>query len=114
MKNADGIRRVATLIANYRHDPLVVVVSALGKTTNALEELIGHSIDRNFQLMEKEFVNLRVNHFEIAEALFENARHTIFDDLDDLFTLLLEELMAEYSDRYFAYDQIICYGEQLS
>ena len=114
MNDAEGIRRVASLIAKYRQEPLVVVVSALGKTTNALELLVKHSIDKNFRELEKEFVSLRIYHFDIAEALFENARHTIFDELNDLFTSLLIDLKADYPDRYFAYDQIVCYGEQLS
>ena len=114
MKDADGIRRVASLTARYQHEPLVVVVSALGKTTNALELLVKYSIAKDFSALEKEFVRMRIYHFEIAEALFENARHTIFDDLNSLFTSLLTDLKADYPDRYFAYDQIVCYGEQLS
>ena len=47
MKDAASIRKVASLIADYNVDPLVVVVSALGKTTNALEQLIAASRKNN-------------------------------------------------------------------
>ena len=40
MKEPDGIRKVASIIEQYQQEPLVVVVSAIGKTTNALEALI--------------------------------------------------------------------------
>lgn len=114
MKDAASIRKVASLIADYKNDPLIVVVSALGKTTNAFEQL--HRANRKAKHLEAEkiFVELRKFHFEIADELFNDARHEIFDELNDTFVSLRFELEASYSNRFMAYDQVVCYGEQLS
>jgi aspartate kinase len=114
MKDASSIRKVASLIADYQDDKLVVVVSALGKSTNAFEQL--HKASRKKQSLEEEkiFVQLRQYHFEIAEELFRNAGHVIFDELNDLFTALRFELDQDHADRYQFYDQVVSYGEQLS
>ena len=50
MKNANGIRKVAAIIEEFSCEPLIVVVSALGKTTNALEKLLNLSHLKNQQL----------------------------------------------------------------
>ncbi len=42
MKDADGVRNVAAVIRDFGGDDLLVVVSAMGKTTNALEEVVKH------------------------------------------------------------------------
>jgi aspartate kinase len=114
MKDADSIRKVATLIAEYNGDPLVVVVSALGKTTNAFEELISANRKNENGEVERLFLKLRKFHFELAENLFGNARHQIFDELDATFVSLRFELDTTFPNRFMAYDQLICYGEQLS
>jgi len=56
MKDADGIRRVASIVADYQLEPLVVIVSALGKTTNSLEELLGLSRIGDQKGREKVFI----------------------------------------------------------
>jgi len=114
MKDAKGIRRVASIIADYQSEPLVVVVSALGKTTNALEELVRFSRSKDQKEREKVFVHLRKYHFEMAETLIGNASHSIFDHLDALFVLLNKELKEPPDDKYFHYDQVVGFGEQLS
>ena len=114
MKEPDGIRKVAEIVRQYQADPLVVVVSAIGKTTNALEALIRHTLNGNQPEMEDTFQKIRVNHFEIADALIRDARDPLFDALDQTFTQLNEELQNTHLSRYEFYDQIVCFGEWLS
>lgn len=114
MKDAEGIRQVAGLITKYRNEPLVVVVSALGKSTNTLEKLLRYALNKNYKQTEETFVSLRRFHFEIAEALFGDARNHVFDDLDSVFVSLNQELKEISKDRYLAYDQVVCKGELLS
>ncbi|RKZ55534.1 MAG: aspartate kinase [Gammaproteobacteria bacterium] len=114
MKDADGIRRVASIVADYQLEPLVVIVSALGKTTNSLEELLGLSRIGDQKGREKVFIKLRKYHFEMADDLIEDARHIIFDQLDELFVLLNKALKETPADKYFHYDQVVGFGEQLS
>ncbi|HNR54483.1 MAG TPA: aspartate kinase, partial [Flavobacteriales bacterium] len=45
VKDAGGVRNVAEVLKHYALDDLVVVVSAMGKTTNALEEVVWAYMD---------------------------------------------------------------------
>ena len=53
MKDAKGISKVATIIEEYSYEPLVVVVSALGKTTNALENLLKLSLSGKMEELQQ-------------------------------------------------------------
>lgn len=114
MKDAEGVRRVASLIDKYRNEKLVVVVSALGKTTNSLENLLKFHFANNQQETEKAFLKIRLFHFEMAESLIHDARNSIFDKLDNAFVSLNEELKNAGKDKHVTYDQVVCFGELLS
>ena len=114
MKDAGGIRRVASLVSEFSDAPLVVVVSALAKTTNALELLLKSFLADDKTGMEKTFIQIRRLHFEIAESLFGNARHSVFDELNNAFEELNGILNETFDNRYEAYDQIVSFGEMFS
>jgi aspartate kinase len=114
LKDADDIHRVGSIIKDHLDEKLVVVVSAIGKTTNAFEKLVGFKMAGDWSNVEDSFLQIRKNHFELAESVFGNARHGIYDDLNNLFTRLNNVLKQDFSDRYFAYDQVVSYGELLS
>lgn len=114
MKDAGGVRKVASVISSFGDDKLVVVVSALGKTTNALENLLKLSLSNQQKETEQAFLKLRVFHFEMAESLIGDARNSVYDKLDDAFVRLNEELKNKEQDKYLAYDQVVCYGELFS
>lgn len=114
MKDAEGIQEVAKVISQFSDKPLVVVVSALGKSTNALEDLLKHTLNKKQAEKEKVFLKLRQFHFEIAEKIVGDASHPIFDQLDQAFVDLNDELKNYGKDKYKAYDQIVCYGEILA
>lgn len=114
MKDAGGVRKVASVISSFGDDKLVVVVSALGKTTNALENLLKLSLSNQQKETEQAFLKLRVFHFEMAESLIGDARNSVYDKLDDAFVRLNEELKNKEQDKYQAYDQVVCYGELFS
>jgi len=114
LKDVEGIQRVASIIKSHQHEKLVVVVSAIGKTTNALEKLVNFKMAGDQPNVEDTFIQIRQNHFELAESVFGNARHGIYDALNELFTQLNNVLKQNFSDRYFAYDQVVSFGELLS
>lgn len=114
MKDAGGVKKVASVISSFKDDELVIVVSALGKTTNALENLLNLSLTNKQKETEQAFLKLRLFHFELAETLIGDARNSIFDNLDDAFVRLNEELKNKEQDRYIAYDQVVCFGELFS
>jgi aspartate kinase len=111
VKNADAVRNVGDILKRYSNRKLVVVISAMGKITNALEELHNarfHKHDPRPVLRE-----IREFHEAIAADLFQNKsldEHTqhLFDDLEDrVFQPCSQDFDMEY-------DQIVCYGELIS
>jgi len=114
MKDTEGIKGVAELISKYSEDQLVVVVSAFGKTTNALEQLLAFHVEKNTAGEDNSVKEIRDFHFNLARKLFNNDKPQVFTSLENLFQLLEVELKREFIDKYEAYDRIVSYGELLS
>ena len=113
MKDAEGIRKVALLIKPFVNDPLIVVVSALGKTTNNLEEILQLSLDKKNRELDNALAKLKQKHIHIIDQLFGET-HTCNKKLSELFEKLDRELKDLSSDRYHSYDRIVSYGEKFS
>lgn len=113
VKNADAVRNVASIIRKFREENnLVVVVSAMGKTTNALEVLVKKGYGR--EDFTKEFEELRNYHFQIIHELFENSldiRREIDEVFEEIRILLGAEIKEEFN---FIYDQVVSQGEIIS
>lgn len=114
LRNADGINQLVEILQNYKDDKVVIVVSAIGKTTNKLEKIVEDKLTDDYFNLEKNFIQIRRAHIELAETVFGSARHKIFDKLNEILTQLNDILKQDFSDRYFAYDQIVSFGELLS
>lgn len=114
VKDADAVRNVADVISLYPEDDLVIVISAMGKTTNSLEELVNTYFSGDKQLPER-FEALKAFHFDIIQDLFKDPSHTIYDWTNKQFDALEETLNGEPSNDYdYEYDQIVSRGELLS
>ena len=90
VKDAAGIKNVASIIQKYGEKDLVVVVSATWKTTNALEVVIKSYFDNTdakaaFDLVKK-------NHHSICMDLFGNEQHEVFDKLQNIHSNWVELL----------------------
>ncbi len=109
--DAERIRNVADIIASEESKPLIVVVSAMGKTTNALEALLKKS--REDLNVEEDFLRLVETHNSVVKEL--NGGISTSDLLDPLVKELKQNLetfnVAEYD---LAYDQIVSFGELIS
>lgn len=114
VKDAPSIINVANIIATFNNQPLVVVVSAIGKTTNALEKVVDayyKKQDHTLTLVNEIFSA----HKKVAHALFENQSGEIDALIDKRQETLEQFLLLNQSDDFnFVYDQIIAYGEILS
>ncbi|MBN1988766.1 MAG: aspartate kinase [Bacteroidales bacterium] len=113
VKSAEGVKNIAAIVREST-DNLVVVVSAMGKTTNALEILLsaymGGSEER-WQL----FANLRSFHLDIAKALMCSSDTLLNERLEYLFGQMHALLSSPPANGYdYCYDQLVCYGELLS
>jgi len=115
VKSAEAVRNIVNILKKYDNAEIVVVVSAMGKTTNALERLIDNYHKGNQEGIKKEFKALQDYHFDITDELFEDKKNLVFTAVGDLFDDLSERLLKDPTLNYdFDYDQIICFGEMLS
>lgn len=114
VKDASGIKNVANIIANYgSKKKLVVIVSATGKTTNALEEVVDAYYNKSSDLEDK-VAFVKNNHLKICSDLFE-AKHPVFDAIENIFSELQWQLEEDRMEHYnYVYDQIVSQGEMLS
>ena len=89
VNSADAIRNMAEIVRQNLHEPLVVVVSAMGKTTNLLEKLIPGipaSDDERQSLLNQ----TKKYHYDIATSLMDSDDPT-FRKLENLFAAVLEK-----------------------
>jgi aspartate kinase len=115
MKDAEGVKKVGEIIGEYSCEPLLVVVSALGKTTNKIEGLLKLIADKeSSDKLESDFFKLKQYHISIIQELFEEIDFELTSKIEELFSQLWEALNKDYSNYYFAYDQVVGFGEQFS
>lgn len=112
--NAGAVRNMASIIKNSKKDNLLIVISAMGKITNKLEELTHAYIlgqDNTTELLDE----IKAYHFQILNDLFSDSHHPVFNDVANSFVeieWLLEEEASDAPD--YIYDQIVSVGEMLS
>ena len=115
VKSAGAVRNVADILKSFNGQQIVVVVSAMGKSTNALERIIDHFSNKRKKELEEEFNGIRDYHQGISRELFPEQDHPFHQELTAVFEDLRVKLAEEPTTNYdFDYDQIICYGEILS
>lgn len=112
IKNAIAVKNMAAIIKLYPREKLVIVVSAMGKTTNALEEILTtHLSGANPELLIK---NLYESHLVIIKDLFPKPE-VVSERLKKQFEKLKENLLLCSKEKYDAsYDSIISRGEFIS
>jgi aspartate kinase len=114
VKDADGIKNLARIIDLNRDKQLLIVVSAMGKTTNTLEELTHAYVEKTEDVQEI-FGRLKSYHEAVIKQLFDDKSNSIFDDVANTFVEIDWILEDEPHDEYdFIYDQLVSMGELLS
>ncbi|MFP4064771.1 MAG: aspartate kinase [Bacteroidales bacterium] len=116
VKDPDSVKNVARIIRDHHGtSPLVVVLSAMGKTTNALERLCANFMEGNREAMMEEFTQIKNRHMEIAGELFPNRTHPVFNALEQLFYHLYYYISEKPGNNYnYEYDRIVSTGEMVS
>jgi aspartate kinase len=113
VKDANGVVNLAKVIKKYAGDQLLIVVSAMGKTTNALEKLTKAYFEGDAEV-QIVFEEIKQYHFTILEALFEPS-NPVFDEVANTFVEIDWIIEDEPQDDYdFIYDQIVSIGELVS
>jgi aspartate kinase len=113
VKDSAGVKNVCNIIKNYVNGPLVVVVSAMGKTTNALETIVDAYYKKNPAAVDI-VADIRKQHFTLMAELFP-ANHEVFAQVNDLFVEIDWVVESPVLDSYdYLYDQIVSVGELVS
>lgn len=115
VKDPDGIKNLTKILKLTSLKNIVVVISAMGKTTNALEEITNHYFHQD-EKYHQLFNDIKKYHFDILNALFENnIPSSIFNDINNAFVEIEWMIEDEPVDEYnFIYDQIVSVGELVS
>lgn len=114
VKDADGIKNVYEVLQQVGHDDVLLVISAMGKTTNALEVVIKDYVSRSPEL-QSAIQEVKKYHNQILMDLFEDEKHPVFAAVNAIFADLESFLKNNKSPNYnFVYDQIVSQGEIIS
>jgi len=114
VKDADGIKNVFSVLGKVGHEDTLLVISAMGKTTNALELVIKNYFEKSNEL-HSSLQDVRKYHNQILLDLFEDEEHDVFYAVNSHFADLEYFLRSNKSPNYnFVYDQIVSYGEIVS
>lgn len=114
VKDAKGIRNLASVIKVTEEKHLVVVVSAMGKITNSLEAVVSNYFSNRAELdaSVSEIYNF---HYNIISEVFNNSSHPVFKEIQKLFKDLTYFLKHSKSKNHaFVYDQVVGFGELAS
>ena len=112
VKDADGIRNVANLLQTVGYQDTCMIVSAMGKTTNALEEVVKRYFDKND--FTETINEIEKQHINIAKEVFEDATD-VSNEISQFFNDLTSFLRRNKSpNRSYVYDQVVCCGELIS
>lgn len=114
VKDADAVKNVATILNRFPNENIIVVVSAMGKITNALEKLTDaffYKKENAVSVLEE----IKKYHLDIVHQLFEDKNHELFNELNNAFVELEWAIEDEPTHSYnHEYDQIVSMGEIIS
>ena len=113
IRDAAGVKNVTHILQSEGPNNMIVVISAMGKNTNAFEEVIDAYYNKTDKLSEKLGI-VEDFHKNLMAGLFEQD-HKIYKEIDVLLGELSWFLARNTSQRFnYVYDQIVCFGELLS
>ncbi len=114
VKDADGVKNVFDVLQKVGHEDVLIVISAMGKTTNALETVIKNYFEKSNEF-HASLQEVRKYHNQILLDLFDDEEHDVFFAVNSHFADLEYFLRSNKSPNYnFVYDQVISYGEIVS
>ncbi len=115
INGVDKIKNVGSIIQTHKGEKLLIVVSAMGKTTNALEKIVDAFFEGKNEVALQLFEQLKDSHLSLLKYLVTVEWRQAENQLKDFFTeieWLLHDKPVRSYDYY--YDQVVCCGELLS
>jgi len=114
VKDAKGVKNLLCVLKKVGYNDTLIVVSAMGKTTNALEVVLNNYFNNRSEL-QSSLQEIKKYHNGILLDLFDNEGHKVFTKVNVLFNELDNYFTTNKSPDYnFVYDQVIGYGELIS
>lgn len=114
VKDAEAVKNVAEILKKITIKETIVVVSAMGKTTNGLEELVNSFFYKTGEI-EAVLRKVKEYHLDIIKELFPNANHPVYNEIENCFVeinwMIEDEVWSDYNQ---VYDQIVSMGEIIS
>jgi len=114
VKDKEGVKNLLSVLRITGESQLVVIVSAMGKTTNHLENVVSNYFS-NPEDIKTAVTFVYDYHFNILLELFENRSHPVFDEITIIFKEINHLLENTKSTIHaFVYDQVVSFGEMIS
>ena len=114
VKNAKGVKNLLNVLVKIEAKNCVLIVSAMGKMTNAFEKIVDAYFN-NKNTINKNLNITKVFHLKIANQLFKDKNHLIFNEIDLIFSNLNNFLINNNRQEHdFVYDQIVPFAEIIS
>ena len=115
VNSVERVQNLVDILQNYNGEKLLIVVSAMGKTTNALEKVVNAFYEsKNAEALEL-FATIKRQHLNTAKYLLVSHFLSCENQLRDFFTeaewLLHDKPVKDYD---YYYDQLVCTGELFS
>lgn len=113
VRDAAGVKNVASILQRFQNQQIVIIVSAMGKTTNALEAVINAHAKQTGEA-HKLYEGVKESHYALMRELFD-ANDEVFTSVSDTFVEGEWVLDEAPNDNYdYMYDQLVCMGELVS
>ena len=114
VKDASGVKNVLQVLKKTGVDDKLIVVSAMGKMTNAFELVISEYLQTG-NIPGDSLNYIKDYHYQLSEELFGASEGIVFNKINEFFKELQNFMKHNKSAQYdFVYDQIVCYGELIS
>jgi aspartate kinase len=115
VKDSAAVRNVMSILHRSKKQKLVVVISAMGKTTNLLEELVSAIFERNRGNFKDHLKKFNEFHLALIKELFPEKTHKVYRELEDIINEINENYDQQTPENQaFEYDQIVSLGEVIS
>jgi len=110
VKSAEAVRNVAEILSDYQGQKIVLVVSAMGKITNALEKLLTVEVSE----IDSAIAQIKIFHIDIINKLFSDSKSMVYQRINTAFELLHDNAKVDDDNPQRRYATIVGFGELFS
>ena len=115
VKDSSAVANIGAILTRFVGEKLIVVVSAMAKSTNKLEEIVEARKAQNLTLYSELIQDLYDFHLEIVKELFQDKDSSIYFETETIFKDLQNRFYQPFPENYsFEYDQVVSLGEVIS